>query len=486
MITLRSEQRTTVDKAKVILAQKNIVYLAAEVRTGKNFMSFTIAKEIGWKRVAFITKKKALIGVVSDYENFGNGFTTFVPTNFEQVAKLLQLHHIFDGFIIDEAHATGQHPKPSQRTKALKELIKDKPVILMSGSPTPETLSQIYHQFWITQYGPFQQYKNFYKWAHEYVNIKQRRINGWPVNDYSHAKEEKINLEIGPYMVRLSQEEAGFTSFVDEEILWVKIDQRLYQLMDKLKKDKLYKMKNGDTILADTPVKMQSLFHQISSGTVNITKIEKEKEVKNKYILDESKAWFVRSKFAGQKIAIFYCFIAEGDLLRKVFPDHTDNPEEFNNHEHLTFICQVVSGREGTNLSTADALVMYNIAFSATSYWQARARMQTKDRVKASKLFWVFSEHGIEKLVYKAVSNKKNYTLQFFNRDFDMRQSFKSFKSTSGASVVIYGKNQKHAEAKAELFKAIDSNTSNVLDAIDKVLAKYDGEQTSEENHQES
>jgi hypothetical protein len=41
---------------------------------------------------------------------------------------------------------------------------------------------------------------------------------------------------------------------------------------------------------------------------------------------------------------------------------------------------QIVAGREGVNLSTADALVFYNIDFSATSYWQARARLQTKDR----------------------------------------------------------------------------------------------------------
>jgi hypothetical protein len=77
----------------------------------------------------------------------------------------------------------------------------------------------------------------------------------------------------------------------------------------------------------------------------------------------------------------------------------------------------VVSGREGTNLSTADALVMYNIDFSATSYWQARARMQTKDRIKASKLYWIFSEKGIEHFVYKAVVKKQNYTKKFFSKD---------------------------------------------------------------------
>lgn len=422
MIELRSEQRTTVNAAKEILAEKRIVYLAAEVRTGKNFISFSIAKEAGWRKVCMVSKKNALVGINSDYDAFGRVFAMFHATNFEQVHKL---EDIYDGYIVDEAHALGQYAKPSQRTKSLKELIKSKPVILMSGTPHPETPTQIFHQFWVTQYGPFQSFKNFYKWAHEFVNIKQKRINGFTVNDYSHAKEDKVSEAIKPYMVHLSQQDAGFTSNVEEEIIRIPIDERMYRVMDILKRDKIYTMKSGDVILADTPVKLQSLFHQLSSGTLKTTTIVKEKEITKRHILDESKAWYIKTRFAGQKIAIFYKFIAEGELLRRIFSNNTDHPEEFNNSTDKAFIRQIVSGREGVNLSTADALIMYNIDFSATSYWQGRARMQTKTRTKASKLYWIFSERGIESHVYKAVSNKKNFTLQFFEKAYHIKQSYK-------------------------------------------------------------
>ena len=76
-----------------------------------------------------------------------------------------------------------------------------------------------------------------------------------------------------------------------------------------------------------------------------------------------------------------------------------------------------MSGREGISLREADALVYYNIDFSATSYWQSRDRMTTKDR-RTSKVYWLFSERGIEKDIYKAVSNKKDYTLKHFKRFF--------------------------------------------------------------------
>lgn len=408
MIELRPEQRTTVDKAKDVLRKTSVVYIAGEVRVGKTPISIITAKEMGWQRVAIITKKNAISGIVK--------FTVMVPAihfdvlNFEQAHKLTDC---YDGYIIDEAHACGAFPKPSVRTKAIRELAKNKPVILMSGTPNPESLSQLYHQFWMTSRGPFSEYANFYKFAKVYVNVKKKFIKGFQINDYSEAKADLIQREIEPYMVTLSQEEAGFTSFVEEEILTVQIDERLYKLMKVLKKDKVYRMLSGDVIVADSPVKMQSIFHQLSSGTL---KIDDTKRI----TIDESKAWFIKTKFAGQKIAIFYKFVEEGNVIRKMFPDHTDDPEQFNKHDHLTFICQVVSGREGVNLSTADALVMYNIDFSATSYWQSRARMQTQDRQKASKLYWIFSERGLERFVHKAVVRKQNYTSDYFKKDLKL------------------------------------------------------------------
>lgn len=423
MIQLRPEQRIKVDEAKEILKEKHIVYLAAEVRTGKTIMALSIAHESNHRyygKVCFLTKKKAITSIEDDYRNSGYHFDRFTVTNFEQAHTLSPG---YDLYIIDEAHSFGAFAKPSGRQKTVKELIGRADAILMSGTPNPESYSQLYHQFALSQYGPFQRYANFYKWSKDFVNVKKRFINGFDINDYSEAKEEAVKAACSPYMVQFSQEEAGFTSYVEEEIIYVPIDARLYLLMDKIKKDKVYKMKCGDYIIADTPVKMQSLFHQISSGTVIASDLMQEQRIS--HILDESKAWFIKTRFAGQKIAVYYNFIQEGEVLRKVFENHTDTPEEFNSSSDKTFICQMKSGSMGINLSTADALVMYNIDFSATTYWQVRARMQTKDREKASKMYWIFSEKGIENFVYKSVAKKQSYTSVYFAKDFGIKFSKK-------------------------------------------------------------
>ncbi len=408
MIDLREYQRTAVDQAKVILLERGCVYIAGEPRVRKTPMAIVIAKEVGWKNVCILTKKNAMSGIM--YWTNQETMIRWTITNYEQAHKL---QNTYDGYIVDEAHNMGAFPVPTKRTKVIKALIGIKKVIFLSGSPTPESKSQIFHQFWLCMYGPFREFSNFYKFAKEYVTVKKKWVNGWQINDYTNANGERIDQMTMPYTVTVSQAEAGFESFVEEEILYVQIDERLYKLMDILKKRKVYKMISGDMIICDTPVKMQSVFHQLSSGTI---KIGEDKRV----TIDESKAWFIKSKFAGQKIAIFYRYIEEGTVIRKVFPDWTDESDVFNSRTNLTYVKQMVSGREGSNLATADALVMYNIDFSATTYWQVRARMQELDRKTASKLYWIFSKRGLEQYVYQAVVKKKKYTSDYFKSDMKM------------------------------------------------------------------
>ena len=94
----------------------------------------------------------------------------------------------------------------------------------------------------------------------------------------------------------------------------------------------------------------------------------------------------------------------------------TTELEEFDNTDK-NIALQIVSGREGISLRNAKYLVYYNIDFSATSYWQSRDRMTTKDRMY-NKIYWIFAKNGIESKIYKAVNNKKDYTLKHFKRDF--------------------------------------------------------------------
>jgi hypothetical protein len=139
----------------------------------------------------------------------------------------------------------------------------------------------------------------------------------------------------------------------------------------------------------------------------------------NRFIFDDTKANYIRDNFKGKKIAIFYKFVAKGMQLQVTFAGRIfTDPMEFNKAgNNAVFISQIQSGREGINISSADCLIMYNIDFSALSYWQSRARLQTKDRKEKAMVYWLFFEGGIEQKIYNVVQGKKDYTLNHYRRE---------------------------------------------------------------------
>ncbi len=60
----------------------------------------------------------------------------------------------------------------------------------MSGTPTPESFSQMYHQVYGCKTNPFSEYKNFYRWADDYVNKKQIHYGIRVATDYSITRKE--------------------------------------------------------------------------------------------------------------------------------------------------------------------------------------------------------------------------------------------------------------------------------------------------------
>lgn len=401
---LRDYQIEIANKAVEILTNKWIVYLSMEVRTGKTITSLETAKLFGAKNVLFLTKKKAINSILNDYKTFGYTFGLTVINN----ESLHLISGEYDLIISDEHHRIGTYPKPNKVTKLIKERYSNLPMIFLSGTPHPESYSQIYHQFWISNSSPFKVWTNFYKFAQVFVNIKHKHFGYAKINDYSDCNYDKIKPIIDEYFVTYTQKDAGFTSEVKETILRVKMSDYTYSLIKRLESDKVVQGKI-ELLLADTSVKLMSKVHQLYSGTVKF-------ESGNTMTIDKSKAEFIKQKF-NDKIAIFYKFKAEYDTLKEVYKDElTDNLDEFNS-TNKNIALQIVSGREGISLSKAKYLIYYNIDFSALSYWQSRDRLTTMDRL-TNEVFWIFSENGIEDKIYKAVSNKKNYTLNVFKKDY--------------------------------------------------------------------
>jgi hypothetical protein len=407
-MTLRPYQEKIIDKAMDIISRHKFVYLAMQVRTGKTLTALGIADKLREQSdsvtdVLFVTKKKAIQSIEDDVAKFDRAYSVTV-VNYESLHKIPNKR--WSVVVVDEAHRIGAFPKPNLAAKFFKSLTtKQDPIfILLSGTPTPESYSQMYHQVYYIKRSPFAEYSTFYRFANHYVKIRERYINSFVVKDYSDGSKSILEA-MRPFTINYTQEEAGFTSEIVENVLTVKMSDTIYKMADKLRKDLVIEGRD-EVILADTSVKLLSKLHQLYSGTIKF-------ESGNSMVIDDSKARFIHSRFTGKKVGIFYKFKEELQALLSEYGDElTEDLEEFRSTDK-SIALQILSGREGISLKEADCLVYYNIDFSATSYWQSRDRMTTIDR-KGSDVYWIFADGGIEKDIYDVVKKKKNYTINHF------------------------------------------------------------------------
>ena len=409
---LRNYQERIVELGIEILKKYKILYLACETRTGKTSTALNIIKELYPDySIVFATKKAVKSSATNDYKQWG-------ITNPINIISIDSVHNLTyqpkTVYVIDEAHGIGAFPRPNLRARNLKQLVKDNPVIYLSGTPTPESFAQIYHQLYISNHSPFKEYKTFYKWHNSFGIYAKKFIGvGLQVMDYSKVRYDDIEPYIDPLRLSITKAEAGFKySQITDQIITVPMDWICSDILKTLQNEGVYNDLNMQ-IVAENAGGLYCLHHQLCGGTVITENGERE-------IICKNKVNYINNNFKDQKIAIFYKFIAEEQLLRKCLKKNIVNtPEEFNSTDHnSTILYQYQSGSMGIDLSSADYIVAYNIDPSATTYNQFRDRMQSFTREKEPICIFLLSDLGLDMQIYKNLQKKKSYTLAHYKRKF--------------------------------------------------------------------
>jgi hypothetical protein len=89
----REYQKEIISVGCDILRDNYFLYLAMEVRTGKTLTSLGIAESMGFRKVLFLTKKKAMRSVLNDSELLKHSYVLEV-INYESLHKALKLSGI--------------------------------------------------------------------------------------------------------------------------------------------------------------------------------------------------------------------------------------------------------------------------------------------------------------------------------------------------------------------------------------------------------
>ena len=392
----KPHQRKAARKLKDKLIKYGLAILAGEVRSGKTLAFITAALNLELKDVLIITKKDAIGGIKDVSPN------SYIVTNFHQVKNLSKKN--FKLIIIDEFHryVSNASPKRSTIWKDVHKLTYNTPIILSSGTPTPETYAMLYSSLALSCKSPWDKYKNFTHWFKDYGYIYQIRVNGYSINQYDRVNENKIKKDIEQYIVTITQDEAGHKFKPVDKLHHISLSHRQQRIYDVLDKDSLYELSDNYSIVVDTPPALNTKKHQISGGFVNTVNDYDELDKRIYKFNRIPKVKYIQDNFDVNKTIIVAYYKAEQEYLSSLFP-HVES---------------ITKKSDGVDFSHFDNMIIYSFPFAAVTYEQIRARQQNFDkRDKPIMIHFLIS--GIDQYVYDAVSNKKNFTASWYNKNKD-------------------------------------------------------------------
>lgn len=400
-IELYDHQKQMIKDAKPILEEFNLVYIAAETRTGKSLATIFLLKD-DYEKILVLTKKKAISSWNSDLDLAAA--KNFTVTNYEAIHKLEDSN--YDVIVLDESHSIGSYPKPSKRAAQVKEVAKDKRIVYLSATPSAETFSQLFHQFWISSYSPFFE-KSFYSWYRFYGEDDSIMIQGRMMKQYKAAKQDLVMQDIDHLIISMTKKKANFEVLVKEQIHMIEVNPSYLASIKHFEKHRVIKINDYD-VVAETAPGLMNKSHQLSGGTIKI-------DDRLSLITSKHKVEYIKSCLGLDKKIVVLCnYIKERELLLSSLENSTDDVDRFKNEDYQYFVGHIKTFSEGVNFSYADTMIIYSLNFSATTYLQSKERLANKKRVKPIVVHYLFTKGTVDEYIYKAVSSKMNFTSKYY------------------------------------------------------------------------
>ena len=383
------------------LSQLGCVFVAGEMRTGKTLISLLATKH--YNNVLIITKKNAISGWLETIEATKLQNRTVI--NYQSVHKV---EGIFDCVILDESHTNiSSFPQMSSTARKVFAVTKGADVVFLSGTPSPESFSQLYHQFAMSHSkSPFAKYKDFYEWFDVFGVEQSFEVDDRIVYNYKETRAKEVLEVIKPFIVTLTQAEADFASEIAVSAVYVDAEEALYEMMEDLKLFGSIAISDM-TIEAKTPLSKMQKIHQLSSGTLKT-------ELGSFDISTHKVDWINSNCNNYKKVLVLTNYVQEVKLLLKYLPSSTNDLNEFQFGDAGYFVGNAKSYCEGTDFSYCDALVLYSLNFSSAVFQQSVQRLSHKLRKDNPTVFVLMTTNSIDDQVFRAVKSKEDFTSRYF------------------------------------------------------------------------
>lgn len=386
---LKEYQYNTAVKMAAILKSRGVVALYAPPRIGKTLTALKTIDLCGLNSTLVLTKKNAIKG----WEQYRPAAPfNFKVINYEQINKINSLD--FDSVIVDESHNFKAFPKASNRYKITKKIISQKPIILLSGTPTAEGGLDLFHQFGLSAAAPTGR-MNAYQFFKIYGIPQKIRVNGFEIETYKKCKSTEVLKLYEPYIVKLTYDDANIQ--YQHTIQHINITPTIAQgaVAKAIKRGVYYAP--AEPVYYESTIDKAVGLHMLESGIIKGAPAPALPSPKVEWLRN-----FIK-EHTGETIAVMAYFIAEQEMLRQLFEN--DNVKIFS----------VLKNCEGVDLSDFNHFIIYSFGYSGAKFIQLKERVVNIAKNKATTAI-VLTMEIFSKKVYNAVSQKMTFNKKMIEK----------------------------------------------------------------------
>lgn len=318
----------------------------------------------------------------------------------------------FDCLVIDESSSFKNHQ--SQRFKALKKVAAiTKHVILLTGTPAPNSLLDIWPQMYLIDQGQ-RLGRTITEYRNEYFNPGKR--NQHIIFNYvsKPGAEKKIYEKISDVAVSLKAvDHLKMPERIDNHIK-IKMPKDIKAIYDKLETEYILELDEENISAMNAAAVMNKLL-QLANGAVYADAIGLERKVVEIHKLKLEALKDIIEDNEGKPIMVFYNYQHDLMRLKEYFKElkprelkTIEDKQDWDNGKIQLLLAHPKSMGHGLNLQAGGHIIVwFGLTWSLEEYLQANARLDRQGQTESVIINHLIVEGTVDETVMERIAAKK-------------------------------------------------------------------------------
>lgn len=355
-----------------------------------------------YKKVFENTKNKNYKLYIINKDRIG-----YLIENAQKISKVWP----FDTLVIDESQSFKS--QTSKRFKALKKTLPAmKRIILLSGTPAPNGLLDIWSQIYLLDKGKRLE-KSMNKYKIKYFKVT-KVINNIPVNFAPlPGAEEEIYKKISDITMAMENNNIKLPPLIVKnfDISLSKTEKKIY---DNFKKDLVLELGDEEIIAKNRAVLINKLT-QLSSGAIytdeknNYYKFHEKKLEALEYILNNTPTPSLIAYYFKSDLSMIKEYMKKKKIPIKIFDGSPKMLKDWNKGKIKNLLIHPASAGHGLNFQKGGhTLIWYTLSYNLEHYLQTNARLYRQGQKNTTTIIHITTKGCTDKTILRALKRKKS------------------------------------------------------------------------------